>query len=190
MTSSPAPTVAAYLASLAPDRRAALTAVRAVIRKNLPRGFAEGMLYGMIGYFIPLADYPDTYNGQPLCIAGLASQKRHMAVYLMGVYGDPATARWFAGEYGKSGKKLDMGKSCLRFRSIDDVALDVVGKTIARVPPAALIAAHEAAHGALRRGKAKAGPARAKPARAKSAAAKPATTATPVARKRAPAARR
>jgi hypothetical protein len=147
MVSSAATTVTAYLASLPPDRRAALSKVRATIRKHLPRGFAEGMGYGMITYHVPLDVFPDTYNGQPLCVAALASQKQYMSVYLMGPYGDPATERWFKAEYARSGKKLDMGKSCLRFRSADDLALDVVGGCIARISPADLIAQHEAVHG-------------------------------------------
>ena len=137
-----------YLQELPPDRRATLVAVRKVIRKHLPRGFAEGMQYGMIGYYVPLERFPDTYNGQPLAVAALASQKRHMALYLMGVYGG-GDAR-FREEWLATGRKLDMGKSCVRFRRLDDVALDVVGAAIARTSVDDLIAAHERAHAGRR----------------------------------------
>jgi uncharacterized protein YdhG (YjbR/CyaY superfamily) len=133
MVTSQAPTVEAYLAALPAERRAALQKVRSVIRENLAPGFEEGMQYGMIGYYIPLSRYPETYNGQALTIAGLAAQKQYLAVYLMTVYGDPATRRWFEREYRASGKRLDMGKSCVRFRSLDDLPVDLVGEAIRRV---------------------------------------------------------
>jgi hypothetical protein len=145
MVSSKATTVASYLDSLPHDRHAALDAVLRVIRKNLPRGYEEGMLHGMIGWTIPLSVYPETYNGEPLVFAALASQKGHMALYLMCVYGDPKTQKWFVDAYRKSGKKLDMGKSCVRFKKLDELPLDVVGKVIARVTPDAYIKAYEAA---------------------------------------------
>jgi hypothetical protein len=133
MASSSAATVEGYLAELTPDRRAALEAVRGVIRQNLAPGFEEGMLFGMIGYYVPLERFPVTYNGQPLCLAGLAAQKHHLAVYLMSVYGHRETRRWFEQAYRASGKKLNMGKSCVRFRSLDDLPLDLVGEVIKRV---------------------------------------------------------
>ena len=147
MVGSAATTVKDYLASLPPDRRAALEKVRSVIRKNLPRGYEEGVGWGMICYSIPLKRYPDTYNGQPLGIAALASQKNHMAVYLMGVYGDPQVERWFVDAYRKSGKTLDMGKSCVRFTRVEDLPLDVIGKTIAKVSVEDFIAHYEATRG-------------------------------------------
>jgi len=126
-------TVAAYLASLPPERRTALAAVRKEIRKHLPEGFAEGMLYGMIGYYVPPSKLAETYNGQPLCLAGLAAQKQYNVVYLMSVYGDPRTERWFKDAYKKSGKKLDMGKSCVRFKSLDDLPVPLIGEAIAKI---------------------------------------------------------
>ena len=129
MVSSTAATPAKYLASLSEDRRKALSEVRKVIRKNLAPGFKEGMQYGMIGYFVPLSTYPDTYNGQPLGVIGLGSQKNHMAVYLMCVYGNSEIERWFQAAWAKTGKKLNMGKSCVRFRKLDELALDVIGQT-------------------------------------------------------------
>ena len=140
---SSAPTVKAYLESLPDDRRAALSKVRSVIKKNLPAGFKEGMLFGMIGYQIPLSRYPETYNGQPLCVAGLASQKTGMSLYLMSVYGDRELERWFKDAYAKAGKKLDMGKSCVRFKRLEDLPLEVIGATIARVSVDGFIATYE-----------------------------------------------
>ncbi|MFO0704843.1 MAG: DUF1801 domain-containing protein [Candidatus Andersenbacteria bacterium] len=129
---SNAKTVAAYLKALPPDRAKAVRAVRAVILKHLPRGYQEAMQWGMITYQIPLTRKPDTYNGQPLALAALASQKNYLALYLMNVYGDKATERWFKARYKASGKKLDMGKSCVRFKRLEDLPLDLIGETIAR----------------------------------------------------------
>ena len=133
MVSSKAATPTQYLASLPDDRRKALTQVRKVIRKNLAPGFKEGMQYGMISYFVPLSVYPNTYNGQPLGVVALASQKSHMAVYLMCVYANSDIETWFQAAWAKTGKKLNMGKSCVRFKKIDDVALDVIGETVAKM---------------------------------------------------------
>jgi hypothetical protein len=129
---SDATDVEGYLADLPDDRRDALGAVRQVVLDHLPAGYEEVMQYGMISYVVPLARYPTTYNGQPLALASLANQKRHMALYLIGVYGDEGTQAWLKAEWAVTGKKLDMGKSCLRFRSLDDLALDLVGGAIAR----------------------------------------------------------
>ncbi len=134
---SKAKTVKEYLAELPEDRRKALEAVRKVIRKNLDKGYEEGMQYGMIGYSVPHKLYPPGYHcdpKQPLPFAGLASQKNYMSVYLMCGYGNPAHEEWFRKEWAKTGKKLDMGKSCIRFNKVEDLALDVIGQTIARVP--------------------------------------------------------
>lgn len=142
---SKAATVAEYLASLPPDRREAIEAVRQVILKNLDKDYAEGVSYGMIGYFIPHSVFPAGYHcdpRQPLPFAGLASQKQSMSIYLMGLYigegggpgGETADTRWFREAWAKTGKKLDMGKACVRFKKIEDVALDVIGEAIRRVP--------------------------------------------------------
>jgi hypothetical protein len=130
MVSSKAETVAGYLKELPEERRQAMTAVRNVILENLPKGFEEGMS-GMIVYYIPLEDFPDTYNGEPLWLAGLAAQKNNMALYLNNVYSDSQTADWFKARYKASGKRLDMGKSCVRFRKLEDLPLDLIGETIA-----------------------------------------------------------
>ena len=101
------------------------------------------MGWGMISYEIPLERYPKTYNGKPLSYAALASQKNYCVIYLMGVYGDGEQARWFREEFRKAGKKLDMGKSCVHFRTADDLPLDVIGQVIARTPPDRYIAIYE-----------------------------------------------
>jgi Domain of unknown function (DU1801) len=151
MASSDAATPEAYLASLPSERRQALTALRDVIRANLPAGYEEGMQYGMIGWFVPLGRFPDTYNGQPLGLAAIASQKHYMSLYLNTVYGDPETDRWFRERYAASGKKLDMGKSCVRFRRLDDLPLDLIGETIARVPVDRYVERYRAARGSSRK---------------------------------------
>lgn len=127
---SNAETVAAYLDALPEDRRASIEAVRRVVLRNLPEGVVETMNWGMICYEVPLSIQPDTYNGQPLMFAALASQKNHMALYLTGIYMDPARRDAFEQEFRARGKKLDAGKSCVRFRHVDELALDVIGETI------------------------------------------------------------
>ncbi len=144
---SKAATVDAYLAELPDDRRASIEAVRKVIRANLDKGFKEGMLYGMIGYFVPHRIYPAGYHcdpEQPLGFACLASQKNYMSLYMMSVYGDSALATWFQSEWKKTGKKLDMGKSCIRFKKAEDLAMDVIGEAIRRQPLKKYIEVYEA----------------------------------------------
>ena len=139
---SSAATVAQYLAKLPEDRRKALTAVRKTILKNLDKDYEEGMQYGMIGYYVPHRVFPDGYHcdpRQPLPFASIASQKNHMAVYLMCIYGSAEQEKWFRKAWAATGRKLDMGKSCVRFRKLDDVALDVLGEAIRRVPAAKYI---------------------------------------------------
>ena len=141
---SKAATVDEYIASLPDDRRAAIQAVRDVIRKNLDRDYEEGMNYGMIGYYVPHRVYPAGYHcdpKQPLPFAALASQKNYMSLYLMSVYcgcGDESAAshhaRWFRDEWAKTGKKMDMGKACIRFKKIEDLPLELIGKAVKRVP--------------------------------------------------------
>ena len=144
---SKAATVDEYLASLPADRRAALQAVRKVIHANLGKGFKEGMQYGMIGYCVPHSLYPAGYHcdpKQPLPFASLASQKNHMSFSLMSVYLDPEEERWFKAAWQKSGKKLDMGKACVRFKRLEDVPLEVVGQAFARTSAAQYIQRYEA----------------------------------------------
>ena len=137
---SKATTVADYLASLPPDRRAALERIREVILANLDSGYEEGLSHGMIGYTVPKSVYPPGYHTDPkqgLPFVSLASQKNYMSLYLMGLYvggTDAPLARWFHEAWAKTGKKLDMGKSCIRFKKLDDLPLDVIGEAIRRQP--------------------------------------------------------
>jgi hypothetical protein len=147
-------TVAEYLAELPPDRRAALTAIRAVILKNLDREYEEGMQYGHIAYYVPHRVYPPGYHAnpkQPLPYISLASQKNHLAMYMMGLYcgcgmdGDGITpdAAWFQQAWKATGRKLDMGRACVRFKKLDDVPLEVVGEAVKRIPAKKYIAVYE-----------------------------------------------
>jgi hypothetical protein len=143
---SKATTVAAYLAELPADRRAAIEILRKVIRDNLDAGFEEGMQYGMIGYFIPHSIYPPGYHcdpKQPLPFAGIASQKNHMSMYLGCVYGDEGKAARFKKAWAAAGKKLDMGKACIRFKRIENLALDVIADTIKNETAEGYIAYYE-----------------------------------------------
>ena len=134
MAKSKAETVDGYLAELPEDRRAAISAVRQVVLENLPQGYEEMMQFGMIGYVIPLERYPVTYNGQALQYAALASQENYMSLYLMNVYSDEAVERWFVDRCKDNGKRLDMGKACVRFKSLQDLPIDLVGEAIALTP--------------------------------------------------------
>lgn len=145
---SKATTVQAYLSELPDDRRKALEALRKVIKENLPRGYQETMQYGMIGYSVPHSLYPAGYHcdpKQPLPFASLASQKNHLALYMFCIYADSAEQARFVAAWKQTGRKLDLGKGCVRFKSIDDVPLDVVGEAIARIPVAKFVEAYEAA---------------------------------------------
>jgi hypothetical protein len=143
MVRSTATTVAEYLAALPPARAAVVGAVRDVIRARLPAGYEEAMNWGMICYEIPLARYPETYNGQPLGVVSLAAQARHYALYLNAVYMSPDLTGRLREAYAAAGRKLDMGKSCLRFKGLDDIDLEVVGDIVAAVPPDGLIRSYE-----------------------------------------------
>lgn len=140
-----------YIDALPDGRREAVRAIADVVRRNLPAGFEEGMSYGMIAWYVPLERFPDTYNGQPLGLAALASQKRHMALYLNNVYGDAATEARFRAAYAASGKNLDMGKSCVRFRRLEDLPLDVIGEAIRGETVEGFIARYAEARGSSRK---------------------------------------
>ena len=129
-----AATVAEYLDGLTPERRDAIEQVRKVILDNLPKGYQESLTYGVLSYEVPLSRLPDTYNGQPLSYVALGSQKNYMSLYLMNIYGDPKAAKWFKSAYKARGKKLDMGKSCVRFKKVEDLPLDVVAEVVGRTP--------------------------------------------------------
>jgi len=143
MPRSSATTPEAYLAELPSERRADIAAVRDVIRKNLPEGYGESMNWGMISYGVPLERFANTYNKQPLCYVGLAAQKNYNALYLMRVYGDKEQEKRLRDAFKKAGKKLDMGKSCVRFRKADDLPLDTIGEIVASTPVDTWIAVYE-----------------------------------------------
>lgn len=136
---SEATTISDYLAELPADRRAAIEIVRHTILENLPEGYEEVINWGMITYQVPLKLYSDTYNGKPLMYVALASQKNHMAVYLTGIYMDKNTRRKFEEDYRASGKKFDVGKSCVQFKQLTDLPVDLIGKSIAAFTPAEFI---------------------------------------------------
>jgi len=137
---SEAATVKQYLAELPEERRKAVEAVRQVILDNLPAGYEEVMNWGMITYQVPFDTYPDTYNGKPLMYAALASQKNYMSLYLTGTYLDEPARKNFVEQYGSTGKKLDMAKSCVRFKKLEDLPLPLIGKAIAAYDAAGFVA--------------------------------------------------
>ena len=144
---SEAETVEQYLDELPPDRREAIETVRNVILANLPDGYEEAMNWGMISYQVPLATYPDTYNKQPLMYAALASWKNHMAVYLSGIYMHEGDRQAFEKAYRATGKRYDVGKSCVRFRKLDELPVELIGEVIASMSPEAFVARSEEARG-------------------------------------------
>jgi len=147
MVSSAAKTIDAYLAELPPERRAVIAAMRDRVNAHLPPGYEETMNWGMITWQIPLARYPTTYNKQPLAYVALAAQKNNYALYLSGVYAEGEQERKLRAEAAALGKKLDMGKSCVRFRNIEDLPLDAIGELIASMSVEAYIASYEARRG-------------------------------------------
>jgi hypothetical protein len=185
---STARTVTEYLASLPADRRAAAEQVIQVVRANADPLLEEGMQYGMVGWFVPHRVFAPGYHvdpRQPLPYACLASQKHHLSLYLMSVYADDTPdEQWFRREWAKSGKKLDMGKSCIRFKRVEDLALDVIGEAFRRVSVAQHLASY-AKFDPRNRNAVKRSPATRAPA--KKAATKAATKAAPA--KRTPARR-
>ena len=152
---SEATTVEGYLAELPAERRDAIEAVRSVILDNLPDGYVESMNWGMIAYEVPLETYPDTYNKQPLMFAALASQKNHMGVYLTGIYISDDARDEFEKAYRATGKRCDVGNSCVRFRKLDDLPLELIGETIASVPVDRFIERFEESGGSARKAKKK-----------------------------------
>lgn len=145
---SEATTPEAYIASLPEDRQQAIATLRKLINKHLPKGYEEAMNWGMISYQIPLTTYPETYNKQPLMYAALASQKNHMSLYMTCMPALGAIREAFEKEYAAAGKKLDMGKGCIRFKKLEDLPLEVIAKYIALVTPEEMIAADKAVHAA------------------------------------------
>ena len=144
MAKSNATTVQDYLDDLPADRRAVIATVRDLILRHLPAGYRESMQGGMISYEIPLERYPNTYNRQPLSYIVLAAQKNHYALYLLGVYQNADQAAWLRDQFRQAGKRLDMGKSCLRFHRLEDLPLEVIGQVAASTSPEEHIARYEA----------------------------------------------
>lgn len=145
MVTSTASTVAEYLQQLPPERRAVVATVRDAVNDHLPPGYVETMSFGMIGWVVPLSRYPDTYNKQPLAYAALAAQKNNYALYLNCIYSDEAAEQSLIDAYARAGKKLDKGKSCVRFRKLDDLLLDEITTLLGATPADAFIAQYEAA---------------------------------------------
>ena len=145
MSTNGAMTVEEYLAGLPAERREVVARVREVVLQNLPDGYEERMGFGMITWCVPLARYPDTYNGQPLCYASLAAQKNHYSLHLMGAYGDPAKRAALEAAFHDAGKRLDMGKSCVRFRRLDDLPLEGIARVIGATPVEEMIRLTDAA---------------------------------------------
>ena len=136
---SKAATVDEYIAELPEDRRKALAQLRKVVKKNLPKGFTESMGYGMMGYAVPHSKYPAGYHCKPedpLPFMGIASQKNFIAVYHMGIYADPKLLKWFTEAHAKaSPKRLDMGKSCIRYKKMEDIPFDLIGELASKMTP-------------------------------------------------------
>ncbi len=147
-------TVIAYLASLAAEKRAVIEEARAFVHKHIPKGYAEFMNWGVINWGIPLEEFPDTYNGQPLCYVGLGAQKNYNSLYLMGAYNSssgeytsPFSQQQLVDAFKKAGKRLDMGKCCLHFKALDDLELTSVAKVIAMSTPKEYIAYYKRVKG-------------------------------------------
>jgi hypothetical protein len=136
-----------YIAQIPEERKAAFTKLRKVIKKNLPKGFSEGTAYGMMGWSVPHSLYPPGYHCDPklpLPFIGIASQKNFIAVYHMGVYADPKLLKWFTAAHAKaSPKKLDMGKSCMRYKKSEDIPYDLIGELASKITPDEWIAIYE-----------------------------------------------
>jgi hypothetical protein len=146
MVSSKATSVEAYLKELPEERREVIKTVRDAVKKNLPDGYRECMNFGMISYEIPLETYPNTYNKQPLVFAAIAAQKNHYALYLSCVYGSAERKAKLKSEFKKkAGLKLDMGKACIRFKSISGIPLPAIGKMISEITVKKFIAGYEKA---------------------------------------------
>jgi hypothetical protein len=146
---SEAKTAIEYLSSLPEDRIEPMDKIYKAIKKNLPKGFSEGMGYGMLGWSVPHSSYPPGYHcdpKQPLPFLGIASQKNFIALYHMGIYSDPKLLKWFTDEYPKHCKrKLDMGKSCIRLKYMDDIPYKLIGELVSKMTPQEWIATYEKA---------------------------------------------
>ena len=151
MVKSAASTVEEYMAELSPERREALGVVRDVVLENLPEGYEEIMDFGMIVYVVPLSRVPKTYNGHPLMYAAISSEKNYVSVHLMNIYASQETQKWFVESYKATGKRMNMGKSCVRFKNPEDLPLDLIGQAVARTSVEGFIEVYERARAASRR---------------------------------------
>ena len=141
---SEATTVEDYISELSEERQEAVSTVREVVLANLPKGYEEVMDFGMIAYVVPLSVCPKTYNGHPLMYAAIASEKNYVSVHLMNIYASPETQKWFLDSYKATGKRMNMGKSCVRFRKLDDLPLELIGEAVGKTPMEDWIAVYEA----------------------------------------------
>lgn len=143
MANSTTKTVDEYIKELPEYRRETINEVRELILKHLPEGYQETINWGMISYEIPLERYPDTYNNQPLSYLGLAAQRNHNALYLMTVYQDEELEEWLSEEFEKANKKMNLGRSCLKFQTLDDLPIEAISKIIAHQTPEEFIKTYE-----------------------------------------------
>src|SRR3954469_15210175 len=149
-------TPAQYIASLPADRAKTIAAVRALVNKHIPRGYEECIVWGTIGWTIPLSRYPDTYNKQPLCYVALASQKNYCSLYMMGAYSNTSQLEQLKAAFKAAGKKLDMGRCCVHFQSPDDLPLEAIGKLISAISTEKWIEIYEQSRLMTKAGQAKA----------------------------------
>jgi hypothetical protein len=140
---SKATTVSEYLAELPPERRAVVSKVRSVMKKNIPKGFTESIGWGMIMYGIPLKQFPNTYNKQPLMYAALASNKNSVTLHMMSAYAPGTHKTRLEAAFKAAGKKLDMGKACIHFKKPDDIPLDAIGQLLSEITPEKWIEIYE-----------------------------------------------
>lgn len=139
-----AATVDDYMEGLPPERRAMVQTLRSAVKSRLPSGFEETMQYGMISYIVPSERYPETYNKQPLAIISIGNQKNYVSLYLMSHYGDAEAENWLQESFRNAEKRLDMGKSCLRFRKPDDIPVEVISQAAQRLTVDEFIHRYEA----------------------------------------------
>jgi hypothetical protein len=153
MVQSKAATVEEYLEELPEERREVVSAVRDMVLAHLPEGYEETMNWGMISYEVPLSRYQVTYNKQPLGYVALAAQKNYYSLYVMSCYQDSDDEAWLREQFRKAGKKLDMGKCCVRFKRVEDLPLEAIGEVISRTPPETTIERYEESRKLTRKGK-------------------------------------
>jgi hypothetical protein len=143
---SDATTVVDYLAELPEDRRETISTVRDTILKNLPAALTETIACGMIGYVVNTDHSPKNCNGEPMILIGLSSGKAQCSLHLMALYMNPKAQESLRADFQRIGKKLDMGKACVRFKRADDLPLDAIGRIVAQTNPAAYLKMYEASH--------------------------------------------